>query len=177
MNGGQFTTIPKKFVASKFLTYSLLAVVASQLDRHFYGIEYSDDYYKCSTEAFIEQTASNFSKGYKFLIFVGDGDLVEGLPTTLATRLANRLHRKIYLKIKYLENGIGVIEDCRYCDRTYKSRKRVVPQMLTSVFVPYNRNSIIDTINKELDCDFTDILIADTSIDIENNTFAICGNI
>ena len=49
--------------------------------------------------------------------------------------------------------------------------------MLTTVFIAYNRKAIIDTVNRELDCDFTDIIIADNNIDVENNTFALCGNI
>lgn len=49
--------------------------------------------------------------------------------------------------------------------------------MLMSVFVAYDRKTILETINRELDCDFTDIIITDGSIDIEKNAIAICGNI
>ena len=49
--------------------------------------------------------------------------------------------------------------------------------MLTTVFVEYNREEILSMINRELACDFTDIIIADNSIELENNLVAICGNI
>ena len=49
--------------------------------------------------------------------------------------------------------------------------------MLTTVFLNYDRKTIIDVVNRELDCDFTDIIIADENIDVEKTTTAICGNV
>ena len=73
---------------------------------------------------------------------------------------------------------MGVIEKCCYCDRNYKSKTVVIPQKLTSVFVEYNRNRIMETVNRELDCDFTDVIfITDNSININNIKYPLCGNI
>lgn len=175
--GGKYYAVPQKFVTRKFEIAELLNVVATELDREYYGAEYTDESLELSKDAFIEKEKRNLQRGYKFLIFVGDGELIGGIPSKLATRLANRLHRKIYLKISYLKEGIGVIEDCCYFDRKYKAKTKVIPPMLTSVFVAYDRKTILETINRELDCDFTDIIITDGSIDIEKNAIAICGNI
>lgn len=177
IRGGEYYASPKKLVTRAFSYNEMLDVIATELDRQYYGIEYTDDLYELSTDDFIKHKLNEFKRGYKFLVFVGGGEIIDGLPSTLTTRLANRIHRKIYLKIKYYKDGLGVIEDCHYYDRPYKARRKVIPQMLTTVFVEYNRKTVIDTINRELDCDFTDIIIADNSIDVENNTFALCGNI
>lgn len=62
-------------------------------------------------------------------------------------------------------------------DRAYKSREKVIPEMLTSVFFEYSREAVINLVNNELNTAFTDILcISDNSIDIENTT-PICGHI
>lgn len=47
--------------------------------------------------------------------------------------------------------------------------------MLTTVFVEYKQGAIIELINRELNCDFTDMIITDNSIDVENNESALCG--
>lgn len=49
--------------------------------------------------------------------------------------------------------------------------------MLTTVFVPFERNSILQMVNRELDCDFTDLVVIDSTIDFEGNSYALCGNI
>ena len=177
IRSGTYYATPQKLVTKIFDQAELLDVVATELDRKYYGVEYSNEYIELSTGEFIEQKLMNLKRNYKFLIFIGEGEHINGLPSILTTRLANRLHRKIYLKIKYYKDGVGIIEDCYYFDRKYKARKKVVPQMLTSIFVEYNRTRILDIVNRELDCDFTDVIIADSSIDIEENAIAICGNI
>ena len=177
IRGGEYYAVPQKLVSKKFSQAALLNVVTTELDRKYYDVEYSNEYIELSTDEFIEQKLMNLKRSYKFLIFIGKGEHINGLPSILTTRLANRLHRKIYLKIKYYKDGVGIIKDCYYFDRKYKARKKVVPQMLTSVFVKYDRRRILDIVNRELDCDFTDVIIADNSIDIEKNTVAICGNI
>lgn len=53
-----------------------------------------------------------------------------------------------------------------------------MPAALTSILAEYNRDAVINPVNYELNCDFTDIMfVTDNSIDIENNTAALCGNI
>lgn len=129
-----------------------------------------------STDEFIKYKLNGLKRGYKFLIFVGEGELIDGLPSMLTTRLANRIHRKIHMKITHYKNNLGVVE-AYYYDRCYKARSKVIPQMLSTVFVEYSRSAIIEFVNRELNCAFTDLIITDNSIDIENNTFALCGNI
>lgn len=174
---GEYYAVPKKLTVKEFAKPKLLHIVATLLDRQYYGIEYSNEPSEMSGDEFIKKSLSNFRKGYKFLILVGEGEQINELPSTLTTRLANRIHRRIYLKIKYYKDGLGVIEECHYYDRTYKTKTKVIPQMLSSVFIEYNRKTIIDTVNRELNCDFTDIIIADNGIDVENNSPALCGNI
>lgn len=121
---------------------------------------------------------NGMQSGYKFLIFIGGGITVNGVPSEITTRLKNRLHRSIYLKLCHYKGELGIISDCFYFDRAYKSREKVIPAALTSVFVKYNRDAIIEVVNCELNCDFTDIIfVTDNSIDIENNSTVLCGNI
>ena len=52
-----------------------------------------------------------------------------------------------------------------------------MPPMLSSIFVEFNKEAIIEMVNRELNCDFTHIIfITDNSIDIANKT-ALCGNL
>lgn len=172
-NGNYYAT-PHKQTTKSFNVDSVLEIVSTQLDRTYYGVEINHSLAELSTEAFISHKLNEFKKGYNFLIFVGKGNSVNGLPHTLTTRLANRIHRKIYLRIRYYKDNLGAVE-AFYYDRRYKSRLWVIPQMLTTVFVAYDHNSIIELVNRELNCDFTDIIIADDSIDVENNEAALCG--
>lgn len=106
---------------------------------------------------------------FSLLCQVLDIEAVKGLQS-----IANRIHRKIYLRISYYKNNLGTVE-AYYYDRCYKARSRVIPQMLTTVFVEYKHSAIIEFINCELNCDFTDIIISDNGIDVENNKAALCG--
>lgn len=106
---------------------------------------------------------------FSLLCQVLDIEAVKGLQS-----IANRIHRKIYLRISYYKNNLGTVE-AYYYDRCYKARSRVIPQMLTTVFVEYKHSAIIEFINCELNCDFTDIIIADNGIDVENNKAALWG--
>lgn len=104
--------------------------------------------------------------------------MINGVPEEITTRLKNRIHRSIYLKICHYKGELGVVSDCFYYDRKYKSREKVTPPELSSIFVKYSRDAVIDMVNYELNCDFTDIIfVTDDSIDIENNKTALCGNI
>ena len=177
IRGGKYFAAPQKLTTHKFPQNEILTIIATQLDRIYYGIELVDDLYEMSTDEFIKHKLNELKRGYKFLILVGEGETINGLPSKLTTRLANRIHRKIYLNINYYKDGLGVIESCYYYDRQYKTRTKVMPQMLTTVFVKYNRESILEMVNRELDCDFTDMIIADDTLNIKTNLTAICGNI
>ena len=126
---------------------------------------------------FIQYKLHEMRCGYKFLLFVGSGEAVNGLPVKLQTRLANRLHRRIYLEVNHHHDAVGIVSDCHYYDRTYRQRTKVIPQMLTTVFVPFDSDSILQMVNRELDCDFTDLVVIDNTIDFEGNSYALCGNI
>lgn len=53
-----------------------------------------------------------------------------------------------------------------------------MPPMLSSIFVEYNKETIIEIVNRELNCDFSHIVfITDDSVDIEKNMTALCGNL
>ena len=130
-----------------------------------------------SMDDFIQDKLHEMRCGYKFLLFVGSGEAVNGLPMKLQTRLANRLHRRIYLEVNHHHDAVGIVSSCHYYDRTYRQRTKVIPQMLTTVFVPFERNSILQMVNRELDCDFTDLVVIDNTIDFEGNSYALCGNI
>ena len=113
---------------------------------------------------------------YNFLIFIGEGEPVNGVPYIIRTRLKNRIHRSIYIEMQY-RDGKGVITDCHYYDRKYKERTKVIPETLTTVFFEYNRQAILNIINNELKVAFTDIIfVTDGSLDIDNKV-ALCGNI
>ena len=173
---GEYYSSPKKLTSLAFNEREILSIVASQLDRSYFGVEYTDAFDELTTEDFIAAKFKELKSVHRFLILVGDGSIVNGLPEILTTRLANRIHRRIYMRITYYKDNIGTVE-AFYYDRAYKARSRVTPQMLTSVFVEYNKKAIIDMVNSELNCDFTDIIIADNSINIEDNKAALCGNI
>ena len=81
------------------------------------------------------------------------------------------------LEIVYDADGRGVITDCHYYGKKYKVKKQVVPETLYTVVLEYNRQAILNIVNKELNVSFTDVLsVTDGSIDIERTT-AICGNV
>lgn len=174
---GSYYAVPQKLTTMQCRENELLSVVATQLDRIYFGIEIIDLLSELSMDDFIQYKLHEMRCGYKFLLFVGSGEAVNGLPVKLQTRLANRLHRRIYLEINYHHDAVGVVSDCHYYDRTYRQRTRVIPQMLTTVFVPFERNSILQMVNRELDCDFTDLVVIDNTIDFEGNSYALCGNI
>ena len=174
---GSYYAVPQKLTTMQCRENELLSVVATQLDRVFSGIERFDSLSELSMENFIQYKLHEMRGGYKFLLFVGSGETVNGLPMKLQTRLANRLHRRIYLEINHHHDSVGVVSDCHYYDRTYRQRTKVIPQMLTTVFVPFERNSILQMVNRELDCDFTDLVVIDNTIDFEGNSHALCGNI
>lgn len=177
VKSGKYYAVPSKQQTKRCNADELLEVVSSELDRRYYGLEFTDELADLSTESFIKNRLLSFQWGYKFLIFVGEGGTVNGMSDKLKTRLANRIHRKIYLEIDRYDEHKGVVTKCCYYDRQYKSRDNVTPQMLTSVFVDYDRKSITDMVNRELNCDFTDLIIINDTIGFDNSNYALCGNI
>ena len=177
MKNGKYYSLPKKLVTQKFNHTEILDVIASELDKKYFGIEITDKFADLSRDEFIAIQLKNMEKNYNFLIFVGEGDLVNGIPSVIKTRFKNRIHRSIFLEMHYNCNGKGVITDCHYYDRTYKERDRVTPEALSTIFFDYNRQTILNIINNELNTAFTHIIfVTDGSIDIDNER-PLCGNI
>ena len=168
---------PQKLTTLNFDYDNLLNIICTELDSKYCEIEISDLYKELSTEQFIQDRMQSFRRKYNFLILIGEGDNVNDIPSILKTRFKNRIHRSIYIELHYQKNGMGVIADCHYYDRIYKSKQSVIPETLTSIIFEYNRTGIIQLINNELNADFTDVIfITDNSIDI-NNLMPLCGNI
>lgn len=168
---------PQKLITLNFDYDNLLNIIETELDSKYCEIEINDLYKELSTEEFIQDKLQSFRRKYNFLIMIGEGETVNDIPSILKTRFKNRIHRSIYIELHYRGNGKGVIADCRYYDRIYKSKQLVIPETLTSIIFEYNRNRIIQLINNELNADFTDVIfITDNSVDI-NNTMPLCGNI
>ena len=71
-----------------------MEVIASQLDKTFYGVEYvQNDTAGLPLEEYLQRKAGEANRKYRFLILVGEGECVDGLPIRLRTRLKNKLHR------------------------------------------------------------------------------------
>ena len=174
---GECYSSPQKLITRNFSCNEMLKVIASELDRQYFGIEITDKFAKLNTDEFIDLQLKAMHKKYNFLIFIGEGDMIEGIPLVIRTRFKNRIHRGIYLEMRYSGNGMGVITDCHYYDRKYARRSTVVPEMLSTVYFKYNRQAIINIINNELNTAFTNIIfVTDDSLDIKNEV-ALCGNI
>lgn len=147
----------------------LLLVLATELDKKFYGIEFIDDTDILSTEDYIKNSLQN-KKKYKFLLLVKDEDV-------LKTRLKNRVHRMIYLEIKTNVNQ-GVICRCNYCDRNYKRDNSIItPAGLTTIYFDYSLSAILKIVNTELNCDFTDVIITADTFGFDKTALPICGSI
>ena len=169
-------TVAKKLKTRTFPFPELQTVIANELDRSFDEVNIVADLSDLSTHEFIHYRLSELNQGYRFLIFIGEGELVNGIPSILKTRFKNRIHRSIYLEMQY-RNGKGVISDCHYYDKKYR-RRTVIPETLTTVFFDYDRSTILDVVNNELNTAFTHILfVTDGSLNIDNNEAALCGNI
>ena len=108
---------------------------------------------------------------------VGEGESYNELPVYLRTRLKNRLHRSIFVGLRYYKDGRGVVEQCYYYDRKYKRQDtRVIPPQLISCFFPYSKEGILNLLNHELCCDFTHMIVTD-EVDLDSNTIPLCGAI
>lgn len=149
--------------------HSLIDVFKNELDKTFFGIEFSDTENHLSTEEYIKLKTQVKTK-YKFLILVNDNN-------TYKTRLKNRIHRSILLEI--VRNGNkGTIIDCHYSDRTYKRNNAyITPSGLTSITFDFSLYNILKIVNSELNCDFTDVIITQDSFGFNDSPLPICGSI
>lgn len=159
----RYSAIPKKLRTVRFPADDLLTVIGNELDKKFYGVEYTaSDTEEATTEDFICLWERKTNNRYRFLIMVGNGALYNGLPVSLRTRLKNKLHRSVYVELEYYKEGIGVVKKCCYYDRKYKQQgKQVTPPMLLNCFFPYTKEGILNLLNNEICCDFTHMLITD----------------
>jgi len=108
---------------------------------------------------------------------VGAGEIIDGLPSVLRTRLKNKLHRSVYLEFAWYKEGVGVVKHCRYYDRQYSREGRTMtPPVLHSCFFPYTKAGILNLVNAELYCGFTHILITD-ELDPEFNKTPLCRSV
>ena len=172
----RYSSKPKKLQSFRFPTETLLSVIAAELDKQFYDVDFiTTERANLTLEEYIQLWLKNANNKYKFLIMVGDGESYNGLPVRLRTRLKNNLHRSILLELVYYKDGKGVIKQCHYYDRRYKrDGAQITPPMLISCFFPYTKESILTLVNNELYCDFTHLIITD-GIDLDSNTTPLCG--
>lgn len=176
IRSGKYYSAPKKLITKHFHYSDMLKVIANELDRKYYDIDVVLALSDLSTKEFIQYKLKEINKGYKFLIFIGEGELIDGIPSIIRTRFKNRIHRSIYLEMQY-KNSSGLITDCYYYDREYRERSKVVPETLSTVRFTYNRQTILNIVNNELNTAFTDIIfVHDNSLDI-NNKLPLCGYI
>ena len=167
---------PLKLRTFKFPLTRLMDVIEAELDKKFYGVEFvSDQTAALSAEEFIKAKSKEFFSKYRFLILIGEGEIVNGLPAQLRTRLKNQLHRSIYVDLSYYKDGKGVINQCCYYDRRYKRQDvKITPPQLISCFFPYTNEGILNLLNHEICCNFTHIIVT-SGIDIGSNTTPLCG--
>lgn len=161
--------IPQKWTTIKCNYNSLIDVLAGELDKYFYGIEFYEKETNTSTDEYIAHYLQS-SKKYKFLIFVESDGI-------LKTRLKNRVHRTIHLEI--IQNGYrGLIQNCHYCDRRYKRNNQLItPFELKTIYFDYNTQKVLEIVNNELNCDFTDVIITRDTFSFEKSDIPICGSI
>lgn len=169
---------PLKLQTLLFELDNLLSVLKTELDSSFYGVEFIEtDTAELSVEAYIEERSNRVNKKYRFLIMVGDGEPINGLPSKLVTRIKNKLHRSIFVELAYYRDGMGVVKQCYYYDRSYKRQDvQITPPRLVSCFFRYERGAILNLFNHELCCEVNHLLvISDKEIDIYKNKTPLCG--
>ena len=161
--------IPRKQTTLQCSYIDLTDVLAAEIDKRFYGIEFSDTENKLSTEEYIRFALQDKHK-YKFLILVESNGM-------LKTRLKNRVHRTIYIEIK-CSGGKGLIHKCHYCDRRYKRNNQfITPSELNTIYFDYSTEKVLEIANTELNCDFTDIIITSDTFNFDKTNIPVCGSI
>lgn len=176
-NRGTEPSVPKKLKSLSGSFDNLLNVLTKELDRNFSAVELVDDNTCSLSDKEFIRAWKEKNKKYKFLIFVGEGEIINGLPARLCTRLKNKLHRAIYLELAYYKNGKGIVKSCWFYDRKYgKEGVKVTPPMLKTCFFDYEKECIINFVNNDLCCDFTHLIVTD-DIGFEYNELPLCGSI
>lgn len=95
----RYSARPKMLRTIQFPAEQLLSVIEAELDKKFYGVTYTQDKNTgLPLDAYIRKKAEQENRKYRFLILVGEGERLQGLPIRLRTRLKNRLHRAIYFR-------------------------------------------------------------------------------
>lgn len=129
---GEYYSVPKALKTTTFTADKLLSVIEEELDRKFYDISLDYRLHDKSPAEFIRIRLSEIRNKYSFLIFVGEGEPIDGIPAIIRTRLKNQAHRSIYLEIVYdamagalLETAIIMIENIRL--KSKLCLKRCIP--------------------------------------------------
>lgn len=161
--------IPLKWKTTQCKYNDLIEVLAAEIDKRFYGVKFCKSERDLSTDEYIELASQNHSK-YKFLIFIEDNGL-------LRTRFKNRVHRTIYLEIKK-DNNKGLVQACHYCDRRYKRNSQLItPAGLNTIYFDYSIKKVLEIVNTELNCEFTDVIITYDTFGFDKDNIPICGSI
>ncbi len=172
----RYNARPKKLQTLQFPLENLLPIIATELDKQFFGVEFAaGNQIELSKEAYIDVCWQKEKRKYHFLIMVGEGESYNGLPVRLRTRLKNKLHRSLYVELEHYKDGTGVVKKCCYYDRQYKRQDiEVTASMLISCFFPYTQEGILNLLNHEICCNFTHMIVTE-GIDIDSNTMPLCG--
>lgn len=163
-------SVPKLWKTKKCNSDNLLKIIENELDKHFYGVQIINSSGNMSTEDYIKTKLYYMEKEkYRFFILVEkDG--------VLYTRFKNRVHRLIYIKFKNCGNGKWVICSCYYCDRKTKREKaHITPVGLNTIYFDYSTKNILNIVNEELNCNFTDVIITKDSFNFEDSLLPVCG--
>ena len=83
---GEYYARPKKLTSRDFSFNEILDVVASQLDRKFYGVDIRDKFTDLTETEFIDTQLATMQINYNFLIFIGEGNTIDGIPSVIRTR-------------------------------------------------------------------------------------------
>lgn len=169
-------SVPLKLQTLTFPPDKLLEVIEAELDKKFYGVNFvQNETANLSLDEYIRTKHAAAESKYHFLVMIGEGETYNGLPTRLRTRLKNRYHRAVYVELAYYKDGQGVVNQCYYYDRPYRRQNaRIAPPRLVSCFFPYDRESVLNLVNREICCNFTHIIVT-SGIDIDSDTTPLCG--
>lgn len=99
---GNYYAIPKKLKTVNFKLNEMLAVIAGELDRKYYGIDFNLSLEDKTTCEFIQFKLAQLRKKYKFLIFKGEGDTKSGIPLIISTRLKIKCIEKFFCALNII---------------------------------------------------------------------------
>ena len=113
----------------QFPAEQLLSVIEAELDKKFYGVTYTQDKNTgLPLDAYIREKAEQENRKYRFLILVGEGERLQGLPIRLRTRLKNRKKYRYFrcpnchARLR-LPRGVGeVTVNCGQCKHSFRKK-------------------------------------------------------